>query len=145
MKGNRGPALAIWSRVLYQLVQDMKKYEKSADSLTIEKKKAEHEQDIFRQILPGMITRGEIEVLNLNRCLYSSGLWYEHRKHHVSMCGRTVPIVLNNNFVNGVARKVKRAMAYGHWFLKGDGSAEKSQQCVQNWKATMMKVHLTFT
>lgn len=137
MKGGRGPALRMWERVLAQLSTDMQPYEHLPDSTVISKTTAKHEQDILREdVIPSMLESGELKSIDLDRCLYVSGLWYRDPAEHRARCGGTVPYVLNNNYIIGNARKQERAQKHGHWFLRGS-------QC-KDTKSKLAKIVASF-
>jgi hypothetical protein len=132
MKGGRGPALRMWERVLAQLSTDMQPYEHLPDSTVISKTTAKHEQDILREdVIPSMLQSGELKSIDLDRCLYVSGLWYRDPAEHRARCGATVPYVLNNNYIIGNARKQERAQKHGHWFLNGSRCVDTSNKLVE--------------
>ncbi|XP_077862383.1 uncharacterized protein LOC144344182 [Saccoglossus kowalevskii] len=50
----------------------------------------------------------------LHRDRFVSGQWYSSK----DMQNKTIPIVLQNNYIIGNANKVTRATQWGHWFLR---------------------------
>ena len=140
MKGGRGPAFDLWSRVLQRLQDEMHQFRFEGDTFEIdpEKHSVKHEQDIFLEILTEMTAAKQISSLDLDRCLYASGLWYEFRSEHTKRCGKIPPAVLNNNWIQGNENKIKRAVAHKHWFLKDD------QRCAP-WSVTMAQAVASFT
>lgn len=138
MRGNRSGAYAMWNLVLNHLNKDMKRYDKHPDSTFIPPGAVRHEQDILREvILPAMLSKGQIKVINLDRCKYASGLWYIQKAVYLKMCGSKFPAVLNNNFLVGNDKKILRAKDRKHWFLNGD-------KC-SNWADTLHGVIESFT
>jgi hypothetical protein len=141
MKGNCSGALTMWIRVLDQLNKDMGRYDSKPDSFTIPPEEAQHEQEILKlHVLPSMLRKGELKVLDLDRCLYVSGLWYIQRSDHAKRCGSTVPSVLNNNWISGNTEKMQRAVQNNHWFLKG---LPPNALCV-DWKTRLAQALKTF-
>ncbi len=141
MKGNCSGALTMWMRVLDQLNKDMGRYESKPDSFTIPPEQAKHEQDILREdVLPSMLRKGELKVLDLDQCLYASGLWYIDRSAHVNRCGSKAPSVLNNNWIIGNKEKIQRANQNNHWFLKG---SPPDATCL-DWKTRLEQALKTF-
>eukprot|EP00277_Geminigera_cryophila_P028047 CAMPEP_0179463774 /NCGR_PEP_ID=MMETSP0799-20121207/45741_1 /TAXON_ID=46947 /ORGANISM="Geminigera cryophila, Strain CCMP2564" /LENGTH=280 /DNA_ID=CAMNT_0021267195 /DNA_START=455 /DNA_END=1297 /DNA_ORIENTATION=- len=137
MKGNRSGAFQMWKNVLKRLNDDMKPFDAQPDSATIPVERAKHEQDILREdILPVMLKHREITMINLDRCSYTSGLWYIRKTSHMQMCGSKPPVILNNNYIVGNQNKINRAKQRKHWFLSGDGCA--------NWEDTLNRAIQTF-
>ena len=68
MKGGRGPAFDIWSRVLQRLQEDMEQFEREMDSFEIipDEHSVKHEQDIFLEILAEMTSAKQITSLDLD-------------------------------------------------------------------------------
>ncbi len=121
MKGNCSSALQMWQRVLEQLKKEIARYDSKPNSFEIPFEALKHEQEILRQdVLPSMLTKGEIKVIDLDRCMYASGLWYTQKALHVRRCGSMVPSLLNNNWIQGNTNKIQRSMHYKHWFLNGN-------------------------
>jgi hypothetical protein len=142
MKGNCSGALTMWIRVLDQLKKDMVRYDLKPDSFTIPHQQAKHEQEILAEdVLPSMLRKGELRVLHLDRCLYTSGQWYIQRSAHIKMCGSTVPSVLNNNWIVGNMAKIQRAEQNNHWFLMG---YSPNATCL-NWKTRLAQALRTFS
>ena len=139
MKGGKGPALDIWSKVLRRLNEEMAPFENEDDSFEInpDKYNAKHEQEIFLEILTELTKSRQMKVLNLDRCLYASGLWYEYRTKHTQRCGSIVPAVLNNNWIQGNHVKIQRARENKHWFLEGDALSSEGRTCVADWVTAM--------
>jgi hypothetical protein len=110
----------MWQRVFNQLKREMTQYDSKPDSFEIPFEALKHEQEILRDdVLPSMLAKGELKVMDLDRCLYASGLWYTQKELHVNRCGSTVPSVLNNNWIQGNNNKIQRATQNKHWFLNG--------------------------
>lgn len=61
---------------------------------------------------------------------YADGKWYSLSKEERN--GRKTPLIINNNWVIGNPAKIKRAKAWGHWFLteSGDCDPKKIQRIV---------------
>ena len=140
MKGGRGPAFDIWSRVLQRLQNQMKQFRTEDDAFEIDPDKynVKHDQDIFLEILAEMTSAKLLISMDLDRCSYASGLWYEFRSNHTRRCGNSPPYVLNNNWIQGNQNKIQRAKAHKHWFLSDD-------QTCSPWKATMAVAVESFT
>lgn len=137
MKGNRSGAYSMWKLVLNQLHKDIASFAAMPDSTRISPQNAKHEQEILRQdVLPVLISDGKITVVDLDRCLFASGLWYKRNAEYVRMCGSRIPRVLNNNWIIGNERKIFRAKAAKHWFLEGSKCAD--------WKTTLERAVETF-
>ncbi len=127
----------MWELVLTKLNRDMKAYEGQPDSVQIPPGKAKHEQQILiSHVLPKMLAKGEIKTVDLDPCLYSSGLWYTQKKKHQEKCKSIVPSVLNNNWIVGNQQKIKRAKAHKHWFLNGESCFD--------WNSTLQAAIATF-
>ena len=140
MKGGRGPAFDIWSRVLQRLQNQMKQFQTEEDTFEIDPDKysVRHEQDIFLEILAEMTSAKQLISMDLDRCSYASGLWYEFRSNHTRRCGNLPPSVLNYNWIQGNKNKIQRAKAHKHWFLSDD-------QTCSSWRATMAAAVESFT
>ncbi len=129
--------LLLWELVLTQLNLDMKEYEGQPDSVEIPPEKAKHEQEILRlDVLPQMLAKGEIKTVDLDTCLYTSGLWYTEKEKHQRKCNSIVPSVLNNNWIIGNQQKIDRAKFHKHWFLSVDSCFD--------WNATLQAAIETF-
>jgi len=61
----------------------------------------------------------QCEFVVLDRDLYLDGIWY--RGKYEDRPRTHYPIVVNNNYISGLANKQKRAVEFGHWFLDDDG------------------------
>lgn len=142
MKGNSKGVLKIWTSVLEELTRDMQRHLKQPDTVNYEPKNGRdlHEQEIFKKLLPIMIKSGELKTIDLDRCLYASGLWYiaEYKKEYKARCSNqfSYPSVLNNNYIVGNKEKEQRAIASKHWFY-GKG------KCL-NWEKTLAAAMETF-
>jgi len=54
----------------------------------------------------------------LNAQLFVGGSWYTGS---YTTAESKKPVIINNNFISGSARKKARAITFGHWFLHEDG------------------------
>ena len=132
MKGNRSGAYTLWSLVLERLHADMAPFAREPDAAVVAAPL--HEQAVLSdQVLPALVANGTVSVFSLDRCVYTSGLWYKRwwRYTHVWRCGPQAPALLNNNWLAGNAAKVRRATLAGHWFLDGAKCAD--------WNATLRR------
>ncbi|KAK7491137.1 hypothetical protein BaRGS_00017574 [Batillaria attramentaria] len=63
-----------------------------------------------------------IRVAYLPAEAFADGEWYKQPRHVRREGPR--PIIINNNFIKGNAKKIKRARKFGHWFLDTDAAAD---------------------
>lgn len=67
--------------------------------------------------------------------LFVGGSWYSGR--YTSEHSKR-PVIINNNFISGSARKKARAMSFGHWFLHEDGQTCDLQMAAKTLNNTMI-------
>lgn len=82
-----------------------------------EKSLVEHDQYSLSDLLlynVSFIREFPVALALMNADLFVGGSWYTG---FYSSEESKRPVVINNNFVSGVAKKKKRAMTFGHWFL----------------------------
>lgn len=59
--------------------------------------------------------------------LFVSGRWYDGGKRFYTSRKSRSPIIINNNFIEGIARKTLRLKRHAHWFLGLDGSCKAAR------------------
>lgn len=73
----------------------------------------------------------DVTVDLVDSCDYAMGVWYEENAKAVlsgaalrSRCTPThgMPVVINNNWIVGNDAKIRRAKAWGHWFIDDQGT-----------------------
>ena len=63
-----------------------------------------------------------VKLLTLSQ--FPDGKWYRLPTEKRDM---SKVFIINNNWVRGNLKKIKRAKKFGHWFLKEDGTCDKTQ------------------
>lgn len=79
------------------------------------------EESILDQFVLWRLVRDEyagVKVVYLPRETFADGEWYKQPRYIREESPR--PIIINNNFIQGNAKKIKRARKFGHWFLDAD-------------------------
>jgi hypothetical protein len=73
--------------------------------------------------------RGNAAVFRaLDLDLFADGRWYgegddKDAKAHYRSARARAPVLINNNFLIGIDKKMERAQRHGHWFLDGNDGA----------------------
>lgn len=57
---------------------------------------------------------------------FVSGRWYDGGKRFYTAPRARAPVVINNNFIEGVMRKTRRLRKHGHWFLDRQGQCNEA-------------------
>lgn len=57
-----------------------------------------------------------LALMNFDK--FVGGSWYSGKYTNEAS---KKPVIINNNFISGTAKKKSRAITFGHWFLKDDG------------------------
>ncbi|KAK3600225.1 hypothetical protein CHS0354_003023 [Potamilus streckersoni] len=83
---------------------------------------SENDQIYFSALVTEKFGGIKIKVLPLQD--YADGKWYSLPDKE-RMASR--PQVINNNWVEGNAKKIDRAKKWGHWFIKEDNSCDMNQ------------------
>ena len=73
--------------------------------------------------LSQLVRETKASVRWLSSLEYVSGLWYLDITLRTGLC-KGWEKVIQNNFIIGNDKKIKRAQKFGHWFLKSDGSCK---------------------
>lgn len=79
-------------------------------------------RDIDQELLSELINVGysNIKVLMLPPNVIQSGQWYKSEEVRAKTTS-TALMIINNNFVTGVTKKLARLERFGQYFLNGDG------------------------
>ncbi|KAL3857726.1 hypothetical protein ACJMK2_012376 [Sinanodonta woodiana] len=83
---------------------------------------SENDQMYFSALITEKYADIKFKVLPLTD--YADGKWYSLPDKE-RMASR--PLVINNNWVEGNAKKIARAKKWGHWFIKEDSSCDMNQ------------------
>lgn len=70
-----------------------------------------------------MLHASNITLKWLDSCRFAPGRWYLEEQYRHRCLQR--PLVLQNNYIKGNSNKIKRAKAWGHWFLTFYGTCMK--------------------
>jgi hypothetical protein len=80
--------------------------------------------EIFQQEVEKSLAAGIVTARYLSFCNYPSGLWYERSEgdsgtynRNDPRCAGVLPVVIQNNCVDGNKRKELRAKRWDHWFV----------------------------
>ncbi|XP_077987419.1 uncharacterized protein LOC144442021 [Glandiceps talaboti] len=98
----------IWHAIYRGFESDMRKY----DNDTLKIGWDNNDQALLNRV----IKNNAIKVKILPDVHFVNGQWY--RQEHIR--NNTSPYVIQNNYVIGVANKIKRAKQWGHWYMSAD-------------------------
>lgn len=115
--------LGLWRELTSQMDRLYEQLEHKRDSYVISWRLNDQE------FLAALIEKrfGGIEVVHLPSQLFPDGNWY--RKPAQKRIAKPLPIIINNNFIKGNAKKKKRAKSFGHWFFNTDGGGDLRAFC----------------
>lgn len=108
----------MWRALTKQLVQLGMKIKNSADEKLVS------EGDNDQQYLSKLVFSkyGGLRYKILSTDDYADGKWYSFSKEERNRL--KMPLILNNNWISGNLAKIKRAKAWGHWFLTESGHCD---------------------
>lgn len=75
--------------------------------------------------------RNPVVFRALDTELFVDGQWYDDSSKKYTSPRSRSPIVINNNFLIGIANKKKRAKTHGHWFIGSDGKTCDKKQVLK--------------